>query len=80
MMLVAANCGCGCGSFAVSVPDAAPAALMGDVPTLMGGEPPVEVLPVIGDDGRLASVEVTYFVTDADDIPAASALTPRWPR
>lgn len=80
MMLVAANCGCGCGSFAVSVPDAAPAVFVGDVPTLMGSEPPIEVLPVFGGDGRLASVEVTYFVTDADGIPVASALTPRWPR
>ncbi len=80
MMLVASNCGCGCGSFAVSVPEAAPAVSTGDVPALVGHEPPVEVLPVFRDDGRLASVEVTYFLSDPDGIPAGSSLTARWPR
>ncbi|WIJ45594.1 hypothetical protein [Curtobacterium citreum] len=47
---------------------------------LLGHEPPVEVLPVFRDDGRLASVEVTYFLTDPDGIPAGSSLTARWPR
>ncbi|WJY01579.1 hypothetical protein [Curtobacterium sp. 458] len=79
VMLVAANCECGCGSFAVSSPGAVPAVTMHDVPALVGNEPPIEVLPVVSGDGRLASVEMTYFLTEAHGIPEESSLTARWP-
>jgi len=80
MMLVASNCGCGCGSFAVSVPDDGPVVSIGDVPALVGDEPPIEVLPLFSNNGLLSSVEVTYFVTEPDGIPSATSLTACWPR
>lgn len=79
VMLVAANCECGCGSFAVSSPGAAPAVTMHDVPALVGNEPPTKVLPVVNDGGRLATVEVTYSLTEAHGITQAIALTARSP-
>lgn len=79
-MLVASNCRCGCGSFAVAVPDAAPVVSIGEVPALIADEPPIEVLPVFSDDGTLTSVEVTHFLAEPDVVPAATHLTASWPR
>ncbi|WP_438124982.1 MULTISPECIES: hypothetical protein [Curtobacterium] len=79
-MLVASNCGCGCESFTVSIPDAAPVVTMGDVPALVGDAPPIEVLPLFNNHGTLTSVEVTYFLTEPNGIPAATSLTAHWVR
>jgi hypothetical protein len=69
-MLVARNCDCGCESFDI-VPDSevgsAPAALR----VISGSFDPVsavEVLPVLR-DGRLNSVEITYFGGEVAGIP-----------
>ncbi|WP_139166395.1 hypothetical protein [Curtobacterium sp. UNCCL20] len=76
MMLVAANCGCGCGSFNVSLTGPVPTAAAEEVPTLVSSEPAIEVLPVFGHSGRLASVEVTYFLDEASGVPAPGSLMP----
>jgi hypothetical protein len=78
MMLVAENCGCGCGcgSFNVSLTEPVPAAAAEEVLTLVSNELAIEVLPVFGHGGRLASVEVTYFLDEARGVPAAGSLLP----